>query len=120
MLDRYVCTRVKSESPFDCVDPLDHAAATDSKANSDIAHSFDVCDMFQSRSLPQKKSVSDWCFAHGCFTSHGTIDSTMVIHTLIRLILANSKQRNEYIRMNKLKQHEAQKHNDLLCVVIKL
>ena len=56
MLDRYVCTRVKSESPFDCVDPLDHAAATDSKATSDIAHSCDVCDMFQSRSLPQKKA----------------------------------------------------------------
>ena len=60
MLDCYVCTRVKSESLFDCVDPLEHNAATDSKANSDITHSCDVCDMFQSRSLPQKN-----CFTAG-------------------------------------------------------
>ena len=91
LLDCYVCTRVKSESLFDRVDSLELNAATNSLegVNSDVAHSCDVCDTFQSRSLP-KHNVSDCGWYHP--PTHPT--STFVLFPLsLRKWLATEKRK---------------------------
>ena len=94
LLHCYVYTRVKSESLFDHLDPLDHNAATDSMG------------WFRHRTLLWRLGHVPVAIASGktyCFWLNFSWHS----------------RASREMSMNKLIRHEAQMHNDLLCVVIK-